>query len=83
MLLLIVPIVGTVYPEPAYPCNYFAYIFGAYVLLGAILVFVRSRSKAEIDSIRKVLDEKTMASSSPKSAVAAVFEADGPAPAVA
>jgi hypothetical protein len=35
-----------------------------------------------MDSIRKVLDEKTMVSSS-KSAIAPVFEADGPAPAVA
>jgi amino acid transporter len=65
LLMLIVPIVGTVYPAPAYPCNYFAYIFGTYIVLGAILVFVRSRSKSEIESIRKVLDEKTMGSSSP------------------
>jgi amino acid transporter len=60
LLLLIVPIVGTVYPAPAYPCNYFAYIFGAYVLCGIVLVFMRSRSKTEIDSIRKVLDETTV-----------------------
>jgi amino acid transporter len=61
VLLLIVPIVGTVYPAPAYPCNYFAYIFGAYVLIGIILVFSRSLSKSDIDSVRKVLDETTSA----------------------
>jgi amino acid transporter len=60
LLLLIVPIVGTVYPEPSYPCNYFAYIFGTYVLAGIIIVFVRSRSGKEMDSIRKVLEETAM-----------------------
>jgi amino acid transporter len=60
LLLLIVPIVGTVYPAPSYPLNYFAYIFGAYILAGVVLVFVRSRSMAEFDSIRKVLEESTV-----------------------
>lgn len=60
LLLLIVPIVGTVYPAPSYPCNYFAYIYGAYLVAGIILVTIRSRSKTEIDSIRKVLDETTV-----------------------
>jgi amino acid transporter len=60
LLLLIVPIVGTVYPAPPYPLNYFAYIFGAYVVGGIILVFVRSRSKSEMEGIRKVLDETTV-----------------------
>ncbi len=84
ILLLIVPIVGTVYPEPSYPCNYFAYIFGAYVLAGIILVAVRSRSRTEFESIRKVLDEKTTAPSGPAPAAAPAFGAtDGPAPAVA
>jgi amino acid transporter len=57
LLLLIVPIVGTVYPVPPFPQNWFPYIFGLYVLAGVVLVFVRSRSSAEIDRIRKVLDE--------------------------
>jgi amino acid transporter len=57
LLLLIVPIVGTVYPAPAYPCNYFAYIYGGYFVIGIVLVLVRSRSMAEMQSIRKVLDE--------------------------
>ena len=60
ILLLIVPIVGTVYPEPSYPCNYFAFIFGAYVIAGIVLVIVRSRSRAEFASIRKVLEETAM-----------------------
>jgi amino acid transporter len=67
LVLLIVPIVGTVYPEPAYPCNYFAYIFGAYILAGVIIVVVRSRSHSEMDTIRKVLEQTAMgpAGSSP------------------
>ncbi|MGA2585036.1 MAG: APC family permease [Tepidisphaeraceae bacterium] len=59
LLLLLIPIVGTVYPEPSYPLNYFAFIFGAYIVAGIILVVMRSKSMAEIDSVRKVLDEKT------------------------
>jgi amino acid transporter len=62
LLLLIVPIVGTVWPAPAYPLNYFAYIYGAYILAGIILVMVRSKSMEEIDSVRKVLDEKAAVS---------------------
>jgi amino acid transporter len=58
LVLLVVPIVGTVYPQPPAPEDKFAYIFGAYILAGIVLVIVRSRSKAEFESIRKVLDEK-------------------------
>jgi len=47
LLMLIVPIVGTVWPAPAYPCNYFAYIFGAYILLGVIWVFVPQPQQIE------------------------------------
>jgi amino acid transporter len=60
LLLLIVPIVGTVYPAPAYPSNYFAYIYGAYLVIGIVLVFVRSRTSAEFESVRKVLDDKVI-----------------------
>jgi amino acid transporter len=60
LLLLIVPIVGTVWPEPSYPLNFFAYIFGAYVVVGIVLVFSRSRSMAEFEGIRKVLEESTV-----------------------
>jgi amino acid transporter len=59
IVLLLVPIIGTVYPDPGYPLRYFAYIFGTYILAGIVLVIVRSRSHAEIAEIRQVLDEKT------------------------
>jgi amino acid transporter len=61
LVLLMVPIVGTVYPVPSYPMNYFPYIFMAYVVVGIVLVSIRSRSHVEIDGIRKVLEETTMA----------------------
>jgi amino acid transporter len=60
LALLLVPIVGTVYPVPSYPMNYFPYIFLAYVVAGIILVSVRSRSLMEMDGIRKVLEETAM-----------------------
>jgi len=58
LLLLIVPIVGLVWPVPLpWPMNVTPYVFGVYVIFGAILVFVRSRSATEIADIRRVLDE--------------------------
>jgi amino acid transporter len=59
LALLAVPIVGTVYPVPAAPLNYFPYIFLTYIVAGVILVSIRSRSHAEIEGIRKVLEETT------------------------
>jgi hypothetical protein len=58
---LVVPIVGTVYPAPSFPMNYFPYIFLAYLVVGVVLVSIRSRSHSEIDDIRKVLEETSMA----------------------
>ena len=55
-----VPIVGTVYPVPPSPLNYFPYIFAAYILAGVVLVSIRSRSHSEMDGIRKVLEETAM-----------------------
>jgi hypothetical protein len=75
LVLLIVPIVGTVYPAPPFPENYFPYIFVAYLLAGVALVSIRSLSHAEIDRIRKVLEETAMA---PAAAVAAVPHAQAP-----
>lgn len=63
LLLLVVPIVGTVYPQPAYPLNWFPYIFGAYIVAGAAWIMARSRSTTEMDSIRRVLEETAMAPS--------------------
>jgi amino acid transporter len=61
LALLAVPIVGTVYPVPASPLNYFPYIFATYILCGIVLVSIRSRSILEIDGIRKLLEETAMA----------------------
>jgi amino acid transporter len=61
LVLLVVPIVGTVWPVPPYPENFFPYIFGAYVLGGVVLVLMRSRTKSEFEQIRLVLDETTAA----------------------
>ena len=61
LVLLIVPIVGTVYPIPPYPQNYFPYIFAFYLLIGIGIVTGRSRNAAEIEEIRTVLVGKTAA----------------------
>ncbi|HTV47949.1 MAG TPA: APC family permease [Phycisphaerae bacterium] len=45
VLLLLVPAIGTVYPEPSPPFNYFSYIFGAYVLVGIIWIAFFRRAK--------------------------------------
>ena len=55
------PIVGTVYPVPSHPMNYFPYIFMVYVVGGIVLVSLRSRNHTEIDGIRNVLEETAMA----------------------
>jgi len=61
LILLLVPIIGPFWPVPApYPTNYFPYIVGAYLVAGAILVFTRSRTMAEMDGIRKVLEESAI-----------------------
>jgi amino acid transporter len=78
LVLLIVPIVGTVYPVPAYPMNVQPYIFGAYLLIGAILIFARSHSADQIDMIRKTLEETAM---TPGSAPAMPEMPEGAAPA--
>jgi amino acid transporter len=59
--LLIVPIVGTVWPVPAAPLNCFPYIFLTYIAIGVALVWARSRSIDEIAGIRKALEETAMA----------------------
>jgi amino acid transporter len=76
LVLLIIPIVGTVYPLPAYPLNWFAPIYGVYILAGVAVIFFRSRSKEEIESIRKVLEVST-------AAPAAASPAPAPMPQVA
>jgi amino acid transporter len=75
LVLLAVPIVGTVYPVPASPLNYFPYIFAAYIVCGVVLVSARSRSVTEMDRIRKVLEESTM---EPPMMSPGLLVADGP-----
>jgi amino acid transporter len=72
LLLLIVPIVGTVYPMPPSPQNWFPYIFGAYILAGVVLVLVRSRSSHEFEQIRQVLEENTASGAAPMIAEPAI-----------
>jgi len=60
LLLLMVPIVGTVYPVPPAPMNYFPYIFLAYLVAGFAFISKRSSSGVEMDGIRKVIQESTM-----------------------
>jgi amino acid transporter len=61
VILLMVPIVGTVYPVPPSPMNYFPYIFLAYLVAGIMFISKRTSSGVEIDGIRKVIEESTMA----------------------
>ncbi|MDP9175079.1 MAG: APC family permease [Planctomycetota bacterium] len=62
LILLLVPIIGPFWPVPApYPTNLFPYIVGAYLVIGIILVTIRSKTNTEIEGIRKVLDEKASA----------------------
>jgi amino acid transporter len=62
LILLLVPIVGLVWPVPLTPpMNVTPWVYGAYLLIGGIIVFVRRRTKAEIDSVRKYLEETAMA----------------------
>jgi amino acid transporter len=66
LLLLLVPIIGPFWPVPApYPTNLFPYIVGAYLVVGIILVNMRSKSSTEIESVRKILEETAMAPSAP------------------
>lgn len=47
MLLLLIPIVGSVYPVPAAPVNYFPYAFGAYLWFGILRVMGMRHQKPE------------------------------------
>jgi amino acid transporter len=64
-LLLVVPIVGLVWPVPPFPANVQPYIFGVYLLAGVVLILARSRSGSEIEKIRQVLEETTFIAAEP------------------
>jgi hypothetical protein len=53
MVLLLIPIVGSVYPVPSAPVNYFPYAFAAYLWFGIVRVMGMRHQKPEhVDSIR-------------------------------
>jgi hypothetical protein len=52
MALLLIPIVGSVYPVPAAPVNYFPYAFAAYLWFGILRVMGMRHQKPErVDEI--------------------------------
>jgi amino acid transporter len=58
LLLLLVPAVGSVYPVPAAPVNYFPYVFGVYVLLGIFrAVAFKVREPKNVSKIREELQQ--------------------------
>jgi amino acid transporter len=82
LILLIVPIVGLVWPVPLTPpMNVTPWVFGVYLLVGGIITFVRRRTKSEYEGVRKVLQENAMADAEPESSMPAM--PDGASPAVA
>jgi len=57
VVCLIVPAVGSVYPAPSFPMNYFIYIFLAYLVVGVIWVLAfRFRLPHRIEEIRRELE---------------------------
>src|ERR1700722_2137447 len=54
LVLLMVPIVGTVYPVPSSPMNYFPYIFMAYVVAGIVVVSMRNPNHFENEGVLHV-----------------------------
>ena len=47
ILLMFIPAVGSVYPVPPAPLNYFPYIFGAYIVVGFIRMMMLHRKKPD------------------------------------
>ena len=63
LVLLLVPIVGTVYPAPPPPQNYFSYIFISYLVAGVILVsLLPTAASSNSRESEEVLEEVTMGS---------------------
>jgi hypothetical protein len=54
MLLLLIPIIGSVYPIPAAPVNYFPYAFAAYLWFGILRVMgMRHQTPERVEEIRE------------------------------
>ena len=65
-VFLLVPLVGSFYPVPAWPLNIFPYIFGAYMIVGGVSLYVMSRRQAGAlagieDDLERALDESVHA----------------------
>jgi len=58
VLFLLVPAVGSVYPVPPAPVNYFPYVFLAYFLVGlAWFLTLRKRSPGTVEEIEREIEE--------------------------
>ena len=58
VLFLLVPAVGSVYPVPAAPVNYFPYVFLGYFLVGlAWFLTLRKRSPGTVEEIEREIEE--------------------------
>ena len=52
LVMLLIPMVGSVYPVPAAPVNYFPYVFGIYLFFGLLRVMAMQHQKpARVDEI--------------------------------
>ena len=56
MVLLLIPAVGSVYPAPPAPDNYFPYVFGVYLLMGLFRAFAfKIRDPKTLTQVREEL----------------------------
>jgi amino acid transporter len=56
MVLLLIPAVGSVYPAPPAPDNYFPYVFGIYLLMGLFRAFAfKIRDPKTLTQVREEL----------------------------
>jgi amino acid transporter len=61
LALLLIPAVGSVYPVPPAPVNYFPYIFGGYLLIGLFRALAyKIRDPKTLQQIREELSEMRM-----------------------
>jgi amino acid transporter len=61
LLLLLIPAVGSVYPVPAPPVNYFPYVFLGYIILGLMRALAyKVREPKTLQQIREELAEMRM-----------------------
>ena len=57
VIFMVIPVIGSVYPVPAFPYNVFPYLFLMYLAVGAGFFWVlRQRSPQIIDSMQQDLE---------------------------